>query len=321
MTAAHEQYFWQRTPTWVRHLAAGSLVAMAALVLLVGGIAVAAQRLAEAFARLLGSSAGDMYSVSMHVVAMTAMAGFAVGVATGLTRLGQRVPAAFLLVATVAGPMTVTAAPVRASLVAASSDDTVRWWHLVVGSAVLVILTGWTWWCVRCLPPRTPLGPRSAAAAALVFVVSMALGYLVYYQLVDSGSGSNLPGATPVVGWSVLAAGVTVVVAFGRHWWSAVVALVGAAAVMGFLVLAYTRLGGWPGVAGWEYDGMESPLITSVVSTVTLLVAPVVGLAIWMLRVGAGHVPSWFTMVDQSPKSMRPDAAAPTATASASAPG
>jgi hypothetical protein len=48
-------------------------------------------------------------------------------------------------------------------------------------------------------------------------------------------------------------------------------------------------LGGSPGVAGREFNGMESPIITSVASTVTLLAAPVIGVTIWFVRQGVGH--------------------------------
>lgn len=66
--------------------------------------------------------------------------------------------------------------------------------------------------------------------------------------------------------------------------------LVGIAATSGLIFVAYTRLGGWPGVAGWEFDGMESPIITSAASTSVMFAAALIGSATWLARRGIRHL-------------------------------
>lgn len=109
------------------------------------------------------------------------------------------------------------------------------------------------------------------------------VGFDVYYQVPMQ---ANKPAMRAIVGWSLLATGIVVVAAFARTGWTALALLAAVAATLGVIFLAYTRLGGWPGVEGWEYGGTQSPIITSVASTVVMFAAPFIGSAAWLARRG-----------------------------------
>jgi hypothetical protein len=87
------------------------------------------------------------------------------------------------------------------------------------------------------------------------------------------------PGLMTFGGWAVLAGG-GVLLALHRGWAVAgtTVLLSGAAFIA--LAGAYRRPGGWPGVAGWELNAMQSPVAVTGAVAVTVLVAPVVGAAL-----------------------------------------
>lgn len=272
-----------RVPEWLSRLMLGSAGAGALLVVLVGGISLLAQRTADAVTPM------EHYSVVKHAVAMLAVAGLTVAVAAGLLRLGQQLLAGVVLVGSVVGPMTVVAAPVRASMAEPSLGDSRLWWHFVVAAAVVSVLTGWTWWVNRCLGerpgrrlrPERPGVVRQVAEASLFGAVAVLS--IQAYSMVPAQS--NEPAMRAVVGWGLLAAGMVVVTAFARTAWPALALLVAVAATLGLVVLAYSRSGGWPGVAGWELNGMQSPIITSVASTGTVLAAPLLGALCWAVRV------------------------------------
>lgn len=287
MTTSH-RYFWQRMPRLASQLMLGSVVAVAALAGLVGGLALTAQRNAEPL------GIGEHYSVSMHVLAMSAVAALSVAVATGLLRLGQPLFAGIVLIGSALGPMTLVAVPVQSSLVDASTfGDTILWWRLLVSTAQFGVMVAWTWWTKRCLGESgTTSAPSHATASlswlpsALLFMVIAGVGLVAHGSFPQQ---SNEPAMRAIAGWALLAAGIVVVGAFARTAWTSLALLIAVASTLGIISLAYTRLGGWPGVAGWEYNGMESPIITSVASTVTLLVAPLIGVTIWLVRQGVGH--------------------------------
>ncbi len=281
MTTTHV-YFWQRVPRWLARTLLGSLAAVAVLGLLVGGLALAAQSAP-------GAVIGTRYSVSMHVFAMTAIAALSVGVAVGLLRLRRPELAVVVLIASVLGPMTLVAVPVRSWAVDLTAQDTRAWWHAVIGALLLALLSGWTWWVRRCWDSRPGATQAESAtdshvgwmAPDLTFLVVAALCWVAYAEVTPQ---SNDPALRAIVGWAVLAAGLSVAVGFARSaWWSAA-ALGATAVVLGLVFLAYSRDGGWPGVAGWEYDGMESPIITSVASTASLLAASLLGLVVHAVR-------------------------------------
>lgn len=77
------RYFWQRLPDWLNLTLLGSTCAVRVLTVLVGGLSLWAQRTADE------SSNMAHYSVSMHTVAMAAVAGLTVAVAVSLLWLGQ----------------------------------------------------------------------------------------------------------------------------------------------------------------------------------------------------------------------------------------
>jgi hypothetical protein len=200
--------------------------------------------------------------------------------------------------------MTLVAAPVARSVVAADGADTRWWWHVVVGLVQGVLLLGWTWWTVRLRRPlqrrpedRGADGSWLSVSAASVFVVVTAVGCCAHAVALRD-AGNQVAGLTQYVGWSLLAAGLTVAVGTARHGWSGVVAIAGAALAVEVLSLAYERPGGWPGVAGWEFLGMESPIVVSGISTTVLLTGPALALAVRVARdripagrPGAGAVP------------------------------
>jgi hypothetical protein len=98
---------------------------------------------------------------------------------------------------------------------------------------------------------------------------------------------ANAPVIRAVIGWAMLAAGIVVVASFASTAWTSLGLLAGSAITLAVIFAAYTRIGGWPGVAGWEYEGMQSPIITSVASSIALLVAPLVGLFCWCVATAA----------------------------------
>jgi hypothetical protein len=281
-------YFWQRLPRWVSRLMLGSLLAVAALAVLVGGFALVAQRNADAVVL------SYHYSVSMHIVAMSSVAALSVAVAAAVLRLGQPLVAGIVLIGSALGPMTLVAVPVQPSLVDASTfGDTALWWRVLVGVALLGLMTAWAWWTTKCLDTRPTIDSLSHTTetfswlpSTVLFVVMTGVG-LVAYRMTPQQA--NEPALRAIVGWALLAAGIAVVTAFARTAWMSLAMLAAVASTMGIIFLAYTRLGGWPGVAGWEFNGMESPIITSVASTVTLLAAPVIGVTIWLAGQGVGH--------------------------------
>lgn len=288
ITAEH-RYFWERQPSWVNRLALGSLIPAAALALVFGGLTYLAWRLADADGPV------THYSLNMHVIAMLAVSTLAVGVASALVVQRKPVLAGLVLIATAFGPMTIVATPVKASLVTSNSQDTQMWWHAVVAAVVAVLLSGWTWWVVRCLPKTHPSNvPAQSSLTAmlpdLVFIVTAGSAVLAYLSVPVQ---SNEPAMRAIIGWAVLAAGIVTSVGFAKRWWTSFVAAGAVGVVLGLVFLAYSRDGGWPGVAGWEYNGMASPIITSVASTAVLLTAWMLGLAVWGLRsLAAKLVPS-----------------------------
>jgi hypothetical protein len=285
-------------------LAGGYLVGALAVAAFDGGIAWQAQRAGQAASRAEGLGDGYLYSLPAHVFAMVVLAGFVVTLAAELWRAQRPGLAVAMLAGAVVGPMTLVAAPVARSVIAADGADTRWWWHTVVGLIQGALLLGWTWWTVRCRTPeqrrpgdRAADGGRPPVSAASVFVVVTAAGCCAHAVALRD-AGNQVAGLTQYVGWSLLAAGLTVAVGTARRGWPGVVASAGAALTVEVLSLAYERPGGWPGVAGWEFGGMESPIVVSGISTTVLLTGPVLALAVRVLgdritagRPGAGSVP------------------------------
>ncbi|HTY70842.1 MAG TPA: hypothetical protein VMI11_00290 [Actinomycetes bacterium] len=266
-TRPGEAYFWQRVPGWARRLAARSLAAAVVLVLLLSALTAWAQS---------ATPAGQRYSLPAHVLAMTAVAALAVAVASGLIRLGKWELAAITAAGTAFGPMTLAAVPVRASLVTAASDDTALWWRALVALALTAVILTWAGAAARCLPPpqRPVRGLPSALAVDGLFAAVAVLGVVGYGGVPTQ---ADTPVMRAVVGWALLAAGVATVAAFGSRWWVSPGYVLACAAALGLIVVAYARSGGWPGVAGWERDGMESPIVTCAESTVILLASGLLG--------------------------------------------
>ncbi len=275
-----------RGPFWVRwgtRRIAGWFLGAASLAALTWGLASTAQQAAVVAAR---PATAELYTYSLggHVAGMTLLGCVAVVVAAALVRRGRRAMAATALAATAAGPMTLIAAPVRWSLVAPTSMDTVWWWHVVVAAAVFVVLAGWT---VAATandgPPATRGGAAVVPSDAAVFVLVTAAGFASCWNFAWHLQES--PGALPALGWAALAAGAVVAVA-GGTWRTGTTLLPLVAAALGVMAWAYLRDGGWPGVAGWEFNGMESPVVLSARVVVVTAGAPLLGL---ILR-GVRHV-------------------------------
>jgi hypothetical protein len=263
---------------------AGWLIGSAALATLVGVLAAVAQdtavraaepMIAEQLNRV-GATPPDLltlptYSLAGHVAAMTLLGAVAVLVASTLVSQGHRLLAALVLVGAAWGPMTVVAVPLRAGLIAASSSDTVWWWHVVVGGAVLVVLAVWT----IVVTPEHAGGILNVPFVGSLFLVVAAVSFLICWNNVWELQES--PGPLPSLGWALLAAGLA---AIGTRatWRVLVPAVLLTAGALGVAALAYLRQGGWPGVAGWEFNGMESPVILSARVVLVLAVALVPGL-------------------------------------------
>ena len=270
-----------------RRLVAAWAAGAGALALLVGGLAAAAQHLAVVTD---GEYADETHSLAGHVATMVLLGCLAVAVARALVRTGSPLLAGGVLAATAVGPMTVVAVPVRASMVAPTGMDTRLWWHAVVATAVLTVLAGWLGAVLLAgrragRPVRDPAsrsagrgrGPSDDAVAAVVGVVGFAACWNHSWQLQES------PGVAPSLGWAVLAAGTAVAAARGRRW-SALALFVGAGVVLGTMAASYLRPGGRPGVAGWEFRGMQSPVVLSAGVAAVVLAGPFVGLAVRAAR-------------------------------------
>jgi hypothetical protein len=258
-----------------------SLVAALALGALVGAIALVAQAAADGAAMSAHYPAAKHESVTMHAFAMMGLGAVAVAVAVALCRLGWVLLAVPVLLGVAFGPMTIVAAPVRSTLINAEGSNTVTSWHLAVGAVVLAFLSAWAWWMVRCLDP-VPVARRASSYAGwplALFAASFLAAVAVHQQLPEQ---VNAPVGSGVVGWELLAAGTVVAVAVAVTARAAVWFVLGVGAALGLIALAYTRPGGWPGVAGWE--AIQPPIITCWVSTATVLVAPIAGLLARPLR-------------------------------------
>jgi hypothetical protein len=281
--------FWTR-PGLSRRVAAAWVAPAVVLGAGVATLALVAQNAADADARSLGlPGIGPRYPLAWHALAMVAVAVLAVAVSVVLVRAGARVAAGAVLVAAALGPMTLVATPLRESLVAPTSMDTVLWWHLAVAAAAGALLVGWTAGVVRALhgrPPRRVVAGRVLELHVGAFVVLIAAGYT--FCLGAVADSAQAPGTVTTLGWATLAAGLALAVAAspGRV---AATHLALAAIALGALHLAYHRPGGWPGVAGWEFRGMESPIVLTGAVAAMVLVATPAGLA---LRLVASLLPT-----------------------------
>lgn len=267
------------TPSSTRSLLVGSAAAAVALAGLDGGIAGWAQ-----WSWTRAAAAQDipaqLYSLPRHVIAMVLLAALAVAVATVLAEGGNRVLAGLVLAATVAGPMTVIAAPVRAGLITADSGDVGWWWHAAIGVPQLAIMLAATVWAVRCRRPAAPgtTARSGLGSAGTSFAIFAAIGLTGQILLLPNPQTSEHPGLLTAVGWAFLGAGLALVAARSASGRAPALALIAALAVVASLLLAYHRPGGWPGVAGWEFNGMEPPIVLSPAAVATFLAGPVIAL-------------------------------------------
>jgi hypothetical protein len=274
--------FWMRSGLSGKQLTCGVAGAsvVGTFVLL---ITEAAQRTAAADARADGIGSLYTYSAGAHVVAMVAVAALAVMVTVTLWRSGSRAMAGAVVVGAAAGPMAVVAAPIRPGLMAPTSMDTLWWWHVLVTCALTLLIGGWLFG-LNAVRRRDGVGRPELSPVrwdASIFLVTAALAFTVVWN--HSWQLQESPGALPALGWALLSAGL--VVAAARSSRKRAVSTI-ALSVLTLLALshAYTRPGGWPGVAGWELKGMESPVVLSSRVEVVLLAAGVLGLVIGVVR-------------------------------------
>jgi hypothetical protein len=267
-------------------LAVGAMVAGATVVALDGGVGWLAQRAGQAYSAAQGIDSGYLYSLPLHVASMLAVSALAVMIAAVLNLAGHRLLAALVVLGAVAGPLTLVAAPISSTLIRTDSMDTVAGWHLFIGGLQLLILSTSTWWTSRCLmrrdfSARLDLADESISGAILYAAVGACC---LAAQVPAMG---NLSGERPMLvvatGWSLLIAGVTVVLASVPRWRPVLLVTIGCAVVVLLMGVAYLRPGGWPGVAGWEFNGMESPVILSWANVPLFLLSPSAGLAAALL--------------------------------------
>jgi hypothetical protein len=277
---------WQRSG-WSRGLLLAWVGGAAGLAALVGGLAVAAQHEAQVDARANGLGGAATYSLFGHVTAMVLLGALSVTVVVTLVRSGRRVFAGSVLVGVGLGPMTLVATPVRAALVSASFMDTRLWWHVVVGMVIVAVLAGWVWAVGSRLPSSSPeTRARSERARAgfpfegVVLFALFGIGFVVTWN--KSLALQESVGVAPSAGWAVLAAGMVMATA-SRGWRAGAACLALAAGMLVTMYGAYDRDGGWPGVAGWELGGMQSPVVLSAsVAALLLLAAPAGATASWV---------------------------------------
>ena len=149
----------------------------------------------------------------------------------------------------------------------------------MVALVVASVLAVWTRDVVRALP-SAPAAVRFPAEGS-VLVVLVAVGFVLVWN--KSFAPLESVGLLPAAGWAVLAVGLAAAAAQRR--WEVGAALLGlAGAALLTLYFAYHRDGGWPGVAGWEYNGMQSPVVLSVAAAALLLTAAPAGAALGALR-------------------------------------
>lgn len=244
---------------------------------IVASVAATAQSAAATGGRANGIASTYMYPFAAHVTAMTAVAALAVVLAVTLWRSASRLMALAVLGGAAAGPMAVVAAPIRPWLVAPTSMDTLWWWHLLVASALTLVLGGWAL-AIQAVERKENLNRTRRMAGrweGAAFVVVTALAFTLVWnhawQLQES------PGALPAAGWSLISAGAVIATARAT-WLRAGSILVLSALSLWALSYAYTRTGGWPGVAGWEMNGMESPVVLSGRVGVVLMTSGAAGL-------------------------------------------
>ncbi len=263
--------------TWKTDVAVGTLLTAAVLGLLVGGIAGLAQHAAQVWWRSEGLTGNqEMYSLTLHTMSMVGIGMVAVATASFLTIDGRVALAVAVVVGAVAGPMTLVAAPVSESLIRDDSLDTIPGWHLLVGAALLAVLATGTWWTSRSLRRGGVLLDRATSpgfSSGSLFVV---VAGTVLAAQVPMMSNPERPQLVVATGWSLLIAGGS-----GRRDVVAHVAgrrgTVGGGVVLLLMAVAYLRIGGWPGVAGWEFKGMESPVILTFVTAAGFSAAPLLG--------------------------------------------
>jgi hypothetical protein len=259
----------------------GASIAVLSLAGLVVVLALLGQAAADSASEAAGYRASPHESVAMHAAAMVAVATVAVGVAVALCRAGWALLAAPVLAGVALGPMTVVAAPLRASLIDGSGNDTTPSWHLAVGGVLLVVLSAWTWWTVRSSGhiPAELRASRYAGWPLALFAAAFLAATVVHQQLPEQ---VNTPAGAAIIGWQLLASGIVTAVAVATHAKAALFASLSVSVSLGLIALAYTRTGGWPAVAGWE--AIQPPIVTCWVATGTVLAAPFVGLLFRPLR-------------------------------------
>ncbi len=270
--------------TWKTDVAVGALLTAAVLGLLVGGIAGLAQHAAQVWWRSEGLTGNqEMDSLTLHTMSMVGIGMVAVATASLLTIDGRVALAVAVLVGAVAGPMTLVAAPVSESLIRDDSLDTILGWHLLVGAALLAVLATGTWWTSRSLRRGSVLldGATSPGfSSGSLFVV--VAGTVLAAQVPMMGNPER-PQLVVATGWSLLIAG-GAVIGTSLRTWQVGAATVGGGVVLLLMAVAYLRIGGWPGVAGWEFKGMESPVILTFVTAAGFAAAPLLGFLITVRR-------------------------------------
>lgn len=263
--------------TWETDAAMGLLLTAAVLAALVGALAGLAQHAARVWWRAEGLPGDqELYSLAGHTASMVGIGMIAVATASILIRNGRLALAVPVLVGVVAGPMTLVAAPVSESLMRDDSMDTDRGWHLLVGAVVLAVLGTGTWWTSRSLGRGGFAGDQPASgglSSGSLFVI--VAGVCLAAQVPMMGNPER-PQLIVAIGWSLLIAG-GAVSGTSMSGWQVALATVVVAVVLVLMALAYLRPGGWPGVAGWEFKGMESPVILTSVTAFGAVVSPLLG--------------------------------------------
>jgi len=218
---------------------------------------------------------GELYSLPLHVLAMTLLATFAVSVAASLASQGGRTLAALTLAATAAGPMAVIAAPLDESAYSQFTSPSLAW-QASVAAGLAVLLAAWTVWVVRRAGAPSGSRPAGPIHDTTVFAGLFAAGFGVAMLL--RPDTPETPSFLTIACWTVLSATAAIALWRARGVRSLGISVL-PALTLGAMYLAYFRPGGWPGVAGWEL--WTSPIVFGIPSVAMSLSLPI---AVWAVR-------------------------------------
>jgi hypothetical protein len=271
-------------------LAALVLVVVPSVVVgaLVAGLALlAGQRWEAEFGGDVGR--GDSASVGGHVLVLLLLFWLLVATARSLWGPGGgRVLAIVVSLVVGFGPMSLAAVPISAAVY--SADQTMApWWPAGLALVWMVLVIATALWTLRWFPVSDTgswLERRRWLVAAVAVVATYAVTSIVADFWLDPGH-SDL-NAQMQVGWILLATGMLTGAATTSSLGARIAMVLLSPAVIAMMFFAYNRMGGWPGVPGWE--GGQPPLYSTIGVGVLICTAPLLGWVVGLVGHAAGAV-------------------------------